>query len=288
MGSNYDGADSFSESLTLCTDDDVPSAVVFRLPNERLLDNDIHLRNRVVAVETSSADHESRVTTLERGLHVDRGRQLEVFDDFLEIVDGSGEASPYILGDSGPWVAGFSDAADVAYAHSAATNQSSLRISRVANTMSAAIFKTSARALYTNWRMRAIVLLDTNTTEVEVGLIDTVSPSPGNGSGSCLTAYFDPGTSANWLLRTRNSVVGNESEVDTGVAAAASTIYRFDFGHNGTTYTLAVNGAAATLAGANVPHPTDFGLPVARMAGANTGDGVRVDLIHAYSVLARW
>jgi hypothetical protein len=37
------------------TDSDSPSAAVFRLPNERLLDNDVHLRNRTAALEAANA-----------------------------------------------------------------------------------------------------------------------------------------------------------------------------------------------------------------------------------------
>lgn len=65
MGSNYAGVDSFSPNLTLQTDDDSPSAAIFRLPNERLLDNDVHVRNRVAAVETRATNVENRATALE-------------------------------------------------------------------------------------------------------------------------------------------------------------------------------------------------------------------------------
>jgi hypothetical protein len=51
MSSNYVGVDAFSPNLSLMTDDDSPSAIVFRLPNERLLDNTVHVRNRVAALE---------------------------------------------------------------------------------------------------------------------------------------------------------------------------------------------------------------------------------------------
>lgn len=72
MSSNYVGVDSFSPNLALMTDGDSPIAAVFRLPNERLLDNDVHVRNRVAAVETrttnleiDSTDTETRLVNLE-------------------------------------------------------------------------------------------------------------------------------------------------------------------------------------------------------------------------------
>jgi hypothetical protein len=65
MGSNYVGVDLFSPNLTLVTDGDSPSAVIFRIPDERLLDNDVHVRNRVAAVETRATNVESRATSLE-------------------------------------------------------------------------------------------------------------------------------------------------------------------------------------------------------------------------------
>lgn len=61
MGSNYVGVDSFSANLTLQTDDDSPSAAIFRLPNERLLDNDVHVRNRAAALETRATALEALV-----------------------------------------------------------------------------------------------------------------------------------------------------------------------------------------------------------------------------------
>lgn len=59
MGSNYVGVDSFSPNLTLQTDSDSPSAAVFRLPNERLLDNDVHLLGRSTTLETRASYLES-------------------------------------------------------------------------------------------------------------------------------------------------------------------------------------------------------------------------------------
>lgn len=54
MSSNYSGVDSFLDTLSLMTDGDSPSAVLFRLPLERLLDNDVHLEARVAAREEDS------------------------------------------------------------------------------------------------------------------------------------------------------------------------------------------------------------------------------------------
>jgi hypothetical protein len=45
------------------TDDDQPHAAIFRLPNERLLDNTIHLRNRTTALEAVNLG--SRLTAVE-------------------------------------------------------------------------------------------------------------------------------------------------------------------------------------------------------------------------------
>ncbi len=53
MSSNYAGVDSFLSTLSLMTDGDKPFAATFRLPLERLLDNDIHLRGLVNAVQTA-------------------------------------------------------------------------------------------------------------------------------------------------------------------------------------------------------------------------------------------
>lgn len=47
MASNYPGVQKFSASLTLMTDGDSPGAQLFRVPNERLLDNDVYLRARL-------------------------------------------------------------------------------------------------------------------------------------------------------------------------------------------------------------------------------------------------
>lgn len=44
MASNYTGIAQFLASLSLMTDGDSPSAALFRLPNERLLDNDVFLK----------------------------------------------------------------------------------------------------------------------------------------------------------------------------------------------------------------------------------------------------
>jgi hypothetical protein len=51
MASTYNGVDAFSNSLSLITDNDPPHAAPIRLPSERLLDNDVHLRNRASALE---------------------------------------------------------------------------------------------------------------------------------------------------------------------------------------------------------------------------------------------
>lgn len=55
MTTNYIGSDEFTQSLDLMTDADSPSAQLFRVPNERLLDNDVHLRNRIAELEASSS-----------------------------------------------------------------------------------------------------------------------------------------------------------------------------------------------------------------------------------------
>lgn len=53
MTTPYNGVDIFSSMIELMQDSDSPRAQLFRVPNERLLDNDIHLRNRVARREAS-------------------------------------------------------------------------------------------------------------------------------------------------------------------------------------------------------------------------------------------
>jgi hypothetical protein len=280
MGSNYVGVNSFSPNLTLQTDGDSPSAAIFRLPNERLLDNDVHLLGRSTAVE-------SRATVLERGVHIDRGRRFELFDDFSNVVDNKGATSPHILSDSGPWNVVASAVADVSVGNSAG---SQLSLSRVANAMSAGIYKATAMETYSLWRFRALsVAVATLASDFEIGFVTSIPTSvPGAASGGCVSAVFLPGTSANWLLRTRNATSGLQSLVDTGVAVTASIGYRIELGHNGTTFTLSINGGTAVTAGANVPGVSEQGLPVMRFAGSTASAGCFVGMIHAYSTAARW
>jgi hypothetical protein len=280
MGSNYVGVDSFSANLTLQTDDDSPNAAIFRLPNERLLDNDVHLLGRSTAAE-------ARATVLERGVHIERGRRFEVFDDFANVIDNKGATVPHILSDSGPWNVVASAVADVTIGNSAG---SQLTLARAANAMSAGVYKNTAQETYSLWRFRALgVGVTTLASDIEIGLVTSTPTSvPGAASGGCVSAVFLPGTSANWMLRTRNATSGLQSLTDTGVAVVALTGYRIELGHNGTTFTLAINGAAAVTAGANIPGVSEQGLPVIRFAGSTASAGCLVGMIHAYSTQARW
>jgi hypothetical protein len=70
MGSNYVGTDLWSPNLTLQTDGDSPSAAIFRVPNERLLDNDVHVRNRTGLLEGRATSLEGRAAALEAASNV--------------------------------------------------------------------------------------------------------------------------------------------------------------------------------------------------------------------------
>jgi hypothetical protein len=238
------------------------------------------LEGRATALEGIGAA--SRIETLERGVAVERGRYLEVFDDFCEVVDNKGATTPHVIGD-GLWLAAFSNAADVAFGR----NATQLAISRVANTASAGIFKSGASDEIGHWKMRARALVETLSTNFEIGFISTVSPSPGNASGSAFTAYFASGTSPRWILRTRNGATGLQTLWETDVVVAPNSLYRLELEHNGTDYTLKINNSPATIAGPNIPAVTDFAFPMARMSGAAGAVG-RIDFIHAYSDLPRW
>lgn len=276
MGSNYSGVDSFSASLTLMTDDDAPQAAVFRVPAERMLDNDVHL--------------EARATALERGLASERGRYVEVFDDFLQILDNSGATVPHVLSDSGVWrFRVSSDAADVTVSGGLGANLHAINLVRAANSPQAGLAKESASGTLTAWRMhaRVTVLATTAGAAAEIGFVSAASPTPGNASGGAVTAYYDQATSANWLLRTRDATSGLESVADTGVAVTTSRV-RLEIAHNGTTWTLAIDGGDPTPAGDNIPGVSATAFPCFRFAATAASQGISVELFHARNLTQRW
>lgn len=276
MGSNYIGVDSFSPQLTLQTDDDSPSAAIFRVPNERLLDNDVHLAARAAALEGVT----------------NTGRVAEIFDDFSFMIDNTGATVPHFLGDSGPWRTRFSGVAfiyDFGSSDAASVGGGGiLRMRASGGAATGYLGKEGMILRFADWRMRALVKVETTAAgmSAEFGFVSVASSAPGNASGLAVTAYFNQSVNAtNWLLRTRAG--GADSIVNTGVAVNTSAYQRLELGHNGTTWTLSVSGSTAVTAGANAPAVTDEGWLVARAGLADT-QAVRVDMIHARSTRTRW
>jgi hypothetical protein len=268
MGSNYVGVDSFSANLTLQTDGDQPSAAIFRLPNERLLDNDVHLRNRVGALE----------------LNEDRGLYAEILEDFTHAIDNSGATVPHVLGDCGAWRYRDTGTASV----SAATAAGAVGVLiMLPNSGSDEVYigKELARFLVGRARMRALVRVNSVAAgaAAEVGFTSAADATPGDtGAAVTVSAYFNASVGTTWLLRTRSA--GSESVVDSGVAVNTSALQRLEIDYDGTHWTLSVDGSGPVLSGVNAPSFAAAAFPVARA----TGQALHLDQLHFRSTLARW
>jgi hypothetical protein len=224
-------------------------------------------------------------------LGTNRGRYVEVFDDFTQVLDNSGAATPHILSDSGVWRARHTTGTFAAGAGAAAFGE--LSLTRASGSAEAYIGKETAWMVMRQAAMRFICRSRSSGVangKCEIGLTDTADATPGDATAvSTLSLFYDfTALGNNWHIRVR--AVSVDAFVNTGVAVNTSANQRIEIvaPASGPIFTVSIDGVVVASPSAVSLNPATVGFPFARFSGDSASHGLVIESLHFRSLTARW